>query len=249
MAQFPEQQSTGGSFERQEDAFRDWVRRDGSTDFPAEAKRYHLYVSLACPWAHRTIIMRKLKGLEEAIGMTVVDPIRDERGWAFRNGPGYTKDPINGFEFLSQAHRASDPAYAGRVTVPVLWDKQSKRIVSNSDDDILRMLNSEFRDLAASDYDFVPEDLRYEIDALNKHIYERVNNGVYLAGFATRQRAYEVAARELFETLDELDRRLASQRYLLGNRLTETDWRLFSNLDPLRRCLSRPLQMQSAAYC
>jgi putative glutathione S-transferase len=230
MAQFPEEQSRSGEFKRQEDAFRDWVKRDGSTLYKPERDRYHLYVSYACPWAHRTIILRKLKGLEEAIGMTVVDPVRDERGWAFRNGPGHSEDPVNGFQFLSEAYRATDPNYHGRVTVPVLWDKQMKRIVSNSDDDLLRIFNSEFNDFATSDYEFYPAGLSAEIDKINKRVYERVNNGVYLAGFATAQRPYERAAKRLFETLDELDARLASQRYLLGTRMTESDWRLFPTL-------------------
>ena len=230
MSQFPEEQTKSGSFKRQEDAFRDWVRRDGSTAYKPERGRYHLYVSLACPWAHRTIIMRRLKGLEDAIGMTVVDPIRDERGWTFREGPGHSEDPINGFKFLSEAYLATDPKYHGRVTVPVLWDTQTKRIVSNSDDDLLRMFNSEFADLAGNNYDFVPPNLLGEIDALNKTIYERVNNGVYLAGFATRQKPYERAAKRLFDTLDQLDARLGSRRYLFGDQMTETDWRLFPTL-------------------
>jgi len=204
MAQFPEEQTQGGAFKRQEDAFRDWVKRDGSTAFKPERGRYHLYVSFACPWAHRTILLRKLKGLEDSIGMTVVDPVRDECGWAFRNGPGHSEDPVNGFKFLSEAYRATDPNYHGRVTVPVLW--------------------------ATNDYDFFPRDLRDKIEALNQTIYERVNNGVYLAGFATRQKVYERAATRLFATLDELDARLASSRYLSGQRMTETDWRLFPTL-------------------
>jgi putative glutathione S-transferase len=230
MAQFPDEQSGAGEFERQEDHFRDWVKRDGSTPHKPEAGRYHLYVSFACPWAHRTIILRKLKGLEATIGMTVVDPVRDERGWAFRDGPGHSEDPVNGFQFLSEAYRITDPDYHGRVTVPVLWDKWTRRIVSNSDDDLLRMFNSEFKDFATNDYDFYPADLRNEIDALNKIVYERVNNGVYLAGFATKQKPYERAARRLFETLDDLEGRLARQRYLSGGRMTEADWRLFPTL-------------------
>lgn len=230
MAQFPEEQTKGGTFKRQDDVFRDWVKRDGSTSYKPERDRYHLYVSFACPWAHRTIILRKLKGLEDTIGMTVVDPVRDERGWAFRDGPGHSEDPVNGFKFLSEAYTATDPDYHGRVTVPVLWDKRDKRIVSNSDDDLLRMLNNEFSEFAKNDSDFYPADLRREIDAINKLIYERVNNGVYRAGFATQQRPYERAAKRLFETLDELDARLASQRYLLGQRMTEADWRLFPTL-------------------
>jgi putative glutathione S-transferase len=230
MAQFPEEQSKSGEFKRQEDAFRDWVKRDGSSAYEPERGRYHLYVSFACPWAHRTIILRKLKGLESAIGMTVVDPIRDERGWAFRDGSGHSEDPINGFNFLSEAYYATDPDYHGRVTVPVLWDTKTKRIVSNSDDDLLRMFNSEFGEFATNDYDFFPLDLRDKIEALNKTIYERVNNGVYLAGFATKQKVYERAAKRLFETLDELDARLDTGRYLLGDRMTEADWRLFPTL-------------------
>jgi putative glutathione S-transferase len=230
MAQFPEEQTKTGSFKRQEDAFRGWVKRDGSSTYKPERGRYHLYVSYACPWAHRTIILRKLKGLEEAIGMTVVDPLRDELGWAFCNGAGHSEDPINGFKFLSQAYYATDPNYDGRVTVPVLWDTQTKKIVSNSDDDLLRMFNNEFAEFATNDYDFFPPDLQEKIEALNKTIYERVNNGVYLAGFATRQKPYERAAQRLFETLDELDARLATQRYLFGDRMTEADWRLFPTL-------------------
>src|SRR3954471_2742420 len=176
MAQFPDEQTKTGSFNRQDDAFRDWVRRDRSTAFKPERHRYHLYVSLACPWAHRTIILRKLKGLEETIGMTVVDPIRDERGWRFGNGDGFSEDPVNGFDFLSEAYRATDPSFDGRVTVPVLWDKQSKRIVSNSDDDLLRMLNSEFSDFATDDYDFYPANLQHEIDEVNELVYRRINN-------------------------------------------------------------------------
>ena len=230
MSQFPREQSETGEFKRQEDAFRDWVKRDGSTPYRPAAGRYHLYVSLACPWAHRTIILRKLKGLEGAVGMTVVDPVRDERGWAFRDGPDHTTDPVNGFQFLSEAYAATDPAFDGRVTVPVLWDTETKRIVSNSDDDLLRMLNSEFSEFATNDYDFYPPDLADEIDTINQQVYERVNNGVYRAGFATRQGPYESAAKRLFETLDELDARLATRRYLLGSRMTEADWRLFPTL-------------------
>ncbi len=229
-AQFPDEQSDSGEFQRQEDRFRGWVTRDGSFGYPAAAGRYHLYVSLACPWAHRTIILRRLKGLEPVIGMTVVDPLRDERGWAFRDGPGYAHDPINGFHFLSEAYRATDPAYDDRVTVPVLWDKETRRVVSNSDDDILRMLNGEFAEFATNPYDFYPADLRGEIDALNATIYETVNNGVYRAGFASSQAAYEEAFHALFETLDALDARLATRRYLLGARQTEADWRLFPTL-------------------
>ena len=217
-AQFPDEQSADGAFVRQHDAFRGWVSRDGSSGLPAVEKRYRLYVSLACPWAHRTIIVRALKHLENAIELAVVDPIRDERGW--RLGDWY----------LSEAYMASDPEYRGRVTVPVLWDTQTERIVSNSDDDIMRMLESEFDAFGDASLDLYPPEFRSEIDALNEAIYETVNDGVYRAGFATSQAAYETAARAVFATLDELDERLRDRRYLFGNRPLETDWRLFATL-------------------
>ncbi|HJU05530.1 MAG TPA: glutathione S-transferase family protein [Nitrospiraceae bacterium] len=229
-AQFPQEHTSEGEFKRQDDAFRNWVTADGRSGYPAEKGRYHLYVSWACPWAHRTIIMRKLKHLEDVVGMTAVDPIRDERGWAFREGPGHSIDPINGFHFLSEAYRATNLDYQGRVTVPVLWDKKTARIVSNSDDDIMRMFNREFDAFTDSRADFYPEPLRKDIDELNRFIYETINNGVYRAGFATSQRAYERAARRLFEALDALESRLASRRYLFGERLVETDWRFFVTL-------------------
>ncbi len=229
-AQFPAEQSAAGEFERQEDAFRGWVSADGSSGFPAEAGRYHLYVSLACPWAHRTVIVRRLQELEDAIGMTVVDPIRDERGWRFGEGPGFSPDPVNGFTFLSEAYLAKDPSYRGRVTVPVLWDKATRSIVSNSDDDIMRMLETEFAAFASNAYDFYPAPYRAEIDALNEKIYREVNNGVYRAGFATTQLAYERAALRVFHLLDELEERLAARRYLFGALPVETDWRLFVTL-------------------
>jgi putative glutathione S-transferase len=228
--QFPSEQTEDGEFNRQTDAFRVWITADGSSGYPAARNRYHLYVSWACPWAHRTIIVRKLKHLEQVIGLTAVDPLRDERGWAFRDGPGHSRDPVNGFHFLSEAYRASDPEYSGRVTVPVLWDRSTGRIVSNSDDDIMRMFNSEFDRFVASDVDLYPDSLRMEIDRLNETIYEDVNNGVYRAGFATTQRAYEQAVRQLFDTLDRLEERLSGRRYLLGNRIVETDVRLFVTL-------------------
>ena len=219
-----------GEFQRQEDQFRNLVTRDGASGYPAAPGRYHLYVSLACPWAHRTVIVRQLKQLEDVVGMTVVDPVRDERGWAFRSGPGHTEDPINGFRFLSEAYTATDLAYDARVTVPVLWDREEGRIVSNDDDDIMRMLNSAFDDFTGSDLDLYPEDLRPEIDAVNERVYSRVNNGVYRAGFATSQATYEQAVGELFDALDQLDERLKRRRYLVGNRITEADWRLFPTL-------------------
>lgn len=229
-AQFPKEQNERGSFQRQESAFRNWVRRDGSTGFPPEAGRYHLYVSLACPWAHRTIIFRKLKQLEEVVGMTVVDPVRDERGWAFRDGPGHSKDPVNGFAFLSEAYKATDPSFADRVTVPVLWDRKNLCIVNNESSEIIRMLDREFEELTNSKIIFYPNELRDRIDEVNDFVYRTVNNGVYRAGFATHQEAYERAVRELFDALDELEGRLANQRYLVGNQVTEADWRLFTTL-------------------
>jgi len=229
-AEFPKETSQHGAFVRQESAFRRRVSADGSTGFPAESGRYHLYVSYACPWAHRAIIYRRLKGLEDAIGMTVVDPIRDRSGWAFRDGPGHSRDPIEGFRFLREAYLATDPAFDGRVTVPVLWDKRTKHIVNNESADLVRMLNSEFDEWGDPSVDFYPEPLRDEIDALNARIYERVNNGVYRCGFATSQEAYEEAFRLLFEMLDELEERLDSRRYLTGDRITEADWRLFTTL-------------------
>ncbi|HJR76491.1 MAG TPA: glutathione S-transferase family protein [Nitrospiraceae bacterium] len=228
--QFPLEQTADGEFRRQADQFRQWVTADGSSGYPAAANRYHLYVSWACPWAHRTIIVRKLKGLEDVIGLTAVDPIRDERGWAFREGPGHSNDPINGFHYLAEAYRASDPSYQARVTVPVLWDTVTGRIVSNSDDDLMRMFNSEFDQFTPVALDLYPADLRVEINELNGVIYEDINNGVYRAGFATSQRAYERAVRRLFNTLDVLEQRLSDRRYLFGARPVETDWRLFVTL-------------------
>jgi putative glutathione S-transferase len=231
VAQFPAEIDTVGAFDRQTDAFRGWVTADGRSGYPAEAGRYHLYVSWACPWAHRTILARRLMGLESVIGMTAVDPVRDERGWAFRDGDGFSHDPINGFQFLSEAYHATDPDYrAERYTVPVLWDKQSHRIVSNSDDDILRMFATEFTAFSNTGVDLYPTAHREEIDRLNDWISRTVNNGVYRAGFAVTQPAYESAARRLFAALDELEARLATLRYLITDHPVETDWRLFVTL-------------------
>lgn len=229
-AQFPKEASEEGEFERQDDAFRERVSIDGSTPYPAVAGRYHLYVSLACPWACRTVIVRKLKRLEQAIGLTVVDPIRDERGWAFREGPGHSTDPVNGFEFLAEAYAATDPKFSGRITVPVLWDKQTRRIINNSEDDICRMFNDGFGMLAAAEENLFPQEIADEQAKLSEFIYENVNNGVYRAGFATNQGSYERACRALFSALDELEARLAKGRYLFGRRIVEADWRLFCTL-------------------
>ncbi len=228
-AEFPRETGDRGEFVRQASVFRQWVSADGSTGFRAEPERYHLYVSLACPWAHRTIIVRKLKGLEEVIGMTVVDPIRDERGWAFTEDVGGA-EPINGFHFLAEAYLATDPRFDGRVTVPALWDKQSGRIVNNESSEILRMLNAEFNEWAGGDHDFYPAALRDEIDAVNADVYDHVNNGVYRCGFAASQEAYEEAFELLFAGLDRLEARLAERRFLLGDHQTEADWRLFTTL-------------------
>ncbi len=228
--QFASEQSDTGEFVRQEDAFREWLSNDGSTPYSATAGRYHLYVSLACPWASRTVIARHLCGLDQAIGLTVVDPIRDERGWAFRDGPGYSTDPINGFKFLKEAYIATDRDFEGRATVPVLWDKERGRIVNNSEDDICRMFNDAFSGREVSAVDLFPADLAEEQDKLSKHIYEKINNGVYRAGFATRQARYERACREVFVALDEMEARLVKSRYLLGDRIVESDWRLFCTL-------------------
>jgi glutathionyl-hydroquinone reductase len=229
--EFPNEQTKTGEFQRQEDAFRDWVRADGSTPYPPTLQRYHLYVSLACPWAHRTLIVRQLKKLQDTISVTVVDPVRDERGWAFRDGPGHSHDPINGFEFLREAYIASQPEFQGRWTVPVLWDKQTRRIVNNSEDDICRMLNDEFAaGRGGATPNLFPPAIADEQAALSAAIYEHINNGVYRAGFATQQRAYERAARGVFAMLDTLEQRLATNRFLLGSEPVEADWRLFCTL-------------------
>lgn len=223
-AQFPDE-TRDGQFVRQRDVFRRSVTAAPGAEFPAVAGRYHLYVSLACPWAHRTIVVRRLKRLESAIGMTVVDPIRDERGWRFA-----PVDPLNGWAFLSEAYFATDPGYTARVTVPVLWDAQTKQIVSNSDDDIMRMFETQFDAVGGAQPDLYPPALRAEIDALDDLLYETVNDGVYRAGFATSQAAYETAARRLFDTLDSMEERLATRRYLFGSQPLESDWRFFVTL-------------------
>jgi len=234
--QWYDTKKTGGSFKRQDSAFRNWVTSDGSTGvsgeagFKAEAGRYHLYVSLACPWAHRTLILRKLKGLEEILPVSVVHWHMAEDGWTFAPGRGVIPDSVNGADKLYQVYAKADPGYTGRVTVPVLWDKQRGTIVSNESAEIIRMFNSAFDGLTGSTLDLYPEDLRGEIDAVNETVYHKLNNGVYKCGFATSQSAYEEAFDALFETLDALEERLARQRYLVGDRLTEADWRLFTTL-------------------
>jgi putative glutathione S-transferase len=218
-------------FLREDSRFRDWVTPDGSSGYPAEGGRYHLYVSLACPWAHRTLIVRALKGLEDAIDVSIVDPIRDERGWAFRDVRGATGDPLHGWSYLSEAYTATAPGYDGHVSVPVLWDTRTGRIVNNESADIIVMLNEAFDAFAAHpEVDFYPPQLRAEIDELNGVVYETVNNGVYRAGFAPTQEDYDEAVQPLFATLDRLDERLASRRYLVGSQPTLADWRLFTTL-------------------
>ena len=243
-AHAPSEQTASGEFQRQEDAFREWISNDGSTPYPAAAGRYHLYVSLACPWASRTVIFRKLKGLVHAVGLTIVDPFRDEKGWAFRDPersePGNSlrdldnfesTDPVNRFRYLREAYLATDPNFNGRVTVPVLWDKETKKIVNNCEDDICPMFNSAFDEFAPNKaVDFFPKEIEAEQAKLSDFLYENINNGVYRAGFATRQRPYERACQRLFDALDEMEKRLATSRYLLGSRIVEADWRLFCTL-------------------
>ncbi len=228
--------ASGGRFQRQESGFRNWVTADGAPGptgeggFKAEPGRYHLYVSLACPWAHRTLIFRALKGLEQAISLSVVHWLMGENGWTFDAGPGVIPDPIGGARRLYEVYLRSNATYTGRVTVPVLWDKERDVIVSNESSEIIRMMNSAFDDAGAAPGDFYPKELREQIDAVNARIYATVNNGVYKAGFATTQDAYEEAVHPLFETLDWLEKQLAAKRYLCGKRLTEADWRLFTTL-------------------
>jgi putative glutathione S-transferase len=225
-----------GRFVRSEAQFRNWVTKDGSAGqtgkggFRAEPDRYHLYVSFACPWAHRTLIYRKLKGLEPLISISAVNTYMGKEGWTFHPGPGVIPDMLNNVQRLYELYLVADPKYSGRATVPVLWDKHQRTIVSNESADIIRMLNGAFDEAGGNDTDFYPEPLRKEIDELNSLIYPNVNNGVYQAGFATTQEAYEEAFARVFETLDVLDEKLATRRYLTGPRITEADWRLFTTL-------------------
>ncbi|MBA6412935.1 glutathione S-transferase family protein [Parahaliea sp. F7430] len=221
--------SSGGEFKRQDSRFRSWVSADGSAGptgsagFKAEPGRYHLYVSLACPWAHRTLIFRQLKGLQDMIDVTVVKPLMLSNGWEL-------SDDQYGLDYMYQLYLKADPNYEGRVTVPVLWDKQTKTIVSNESADIIRMLNSAFNGLTGNDSDYYPEHLQAKIDPINERVYELINNGVYRAGFATSQEAYEEAYYKLFDALDWVEGILSQQRYLAGSTLTEADWRLFTTL-------------------
>ena len=234
--QWYDTKSTGGRFERSRAAFRNWVTPDGAAGpsgaagFAAAPGRYHLYVSLACPWAHRTLIMRELKGLQDLVAVSVVHWRMLEQGWTFEPGPGVVPDPNRGARYLHQIYVAADPTYSGRVTTPVLWDRLNATIVNNESAEIIRMFNSAFDGHGARAGDYYPAALRAEIDALNERIYETVNDGVYKAGFATTQSAYEAAVGPLFESLDWLDARLARQRYLCGDRVTEADIRLLPTL-------------------
>ncbi|AAZ19427.1 probable IMP dehydrogenase/GMP reductase [Psychrobacter arcticus 273-4] len=229
-------EASGGRFEREDAGFRNWVTVDGSAGpsgqggFQAEANRYHLYVSLACPWANRTTIFRQLKGLEDIISMSVVHPFMGDKGWTFAEGTGVVADPIINASYLYEVYTAAEPNYTGRVTVPILWDKKTNTIVSNESAEIIRMFNSAFDDVGAVVGDFLPSDAIVEIDEINAFIYDAINNGVYKTGFATTQEAYEDAVITLFDALDTLEARLAVQRYLLGDRITEADWRLFTTL-------------------
>ena len=234
--QWYDTKSTNGRFVRKAPQFRNWVTADGAAgpsgkgDFKAEPGRYHLYVSLACPWAHRTLIVRALKGLEKMISVSVVHWYMAENGWTFDVGDGVVPDTVNGAQFLHQVYTKAKPDYSGRVTVPVLWDKQTKTIVSNESPEIIRMFNAAFDEVGAVQGDYYPEHLRSEIEALNDRIYTTVNNGVYRCGFATTQAAYEEAITPLFDTLDWLEDILSRKRYLTGGQITEADWRLFTTL-------------------
>ena len=228
--------ATGGRFVPTAPVFRNWITPDGSAGpsgeggFPAAAGRYHLYVSLACPYAHRTVIFRKLKKLEDAISMSIVEPVMGEAGWEFGSGPGTIPDTVNGKRRLGEIYLLADPRYTGRVSVPVLWDKTRRTIVSNESPEIIRMLNSAFAALTDDRTDYYPAELREEIDRVNGRVYNDVNIGVYRAGFATKQDAYEEGCRAVFEALDWIEELLSRQPYLVGGRATEADWRLFTTL-------------------
>lgn len=234
--QWYDTKSSGGRFVRKDASFRNWLTADGAAGpsgeggFEAEADRYHLYVSLACPWAHRTLIFRKLKKLEDLISVSVVHHFMGAEGWIFDTDEAATGDALFGSTHMHQIYTRDTPDVTTRVTVPVLWDKKQNRIVSNESSEIIRMFNSAFNAITGDDTDYYPEELRDDIDALNEPIYNNVNNGVYRCGFATTQEAYEEAVQPLFETLDMLEERLATSRYLMGDKITEADWRLFTTL-------------------
>ncbi len=228
--------STDGHFIRKESQFRNWITKDGSVGktgkggFKAENNRYHLYVSYACPWAHRTLIFRSLKGLEKIISLSIVNWFMGKNGWTFEEGDGVIPDRLNKTKFLYQIYTIADPDYSGRVTVPILWDKKTNAIVSNESSEIIRMFNSAFDEIGAEEGDFYPVNIRDKIDSLNDRIYKSLNNGVYQCGFATSQEAYEKAVYPLFETLDWIEKLLSDNRFLTGDKITEADWRLFTTL-------------------
>ncbi|MGT2666911.1 glutathione S-transferase family protein [Streptococcus rifensis] len=234
--QWYDTKSTGGNFVRTTTQFRNWITPDGSagptgeSGFQVESGRYHLYISLACPWACRTLMMRKLKGLEDHISLSIVHPLMLENGWTFETSDGVVEDTVNHSDYLYQVYTAAQPDYSGRVTVPVLWDKKTNTIVNNESSEILRIFNTAFNDLTGNTEDYYPEELRADIDAVNSFVYDTINNGVYKAGFATDQAVYEKEVTALFDALDQLENRLANQDYLVGNQLTEADIRLFTTL-------------------
>lgn len=231
-----ETQQKDGAYIRKDSQFRNWITANGSAGptgkggYVAEPNRYHLYVSYACPWAHRTLIFRHLKGLENIISVSVVHPDMDDDGWRFAEFPDATPDHLNDFDFLHQTYILADPNYSGIVTVPVLWDKQQKTIVNNESSEIIRMFNSAFNDFTENKYDYYPESLRIEIDEINELVYNNINNGVYRCGFAKTQKAYERAFDKLFTSLDQIEDRLSTRRYLTGSQITEADWRLLPTL-------------------
>lgn len=227
---------SGGRFIRSDSQFRNWITKDGSPGptgeggFKAEPNRYHLYVSYACPWASRTLIMRSLKGLSDIISVSAVHPLMAENGWTFEDGPGVVKDPIHNAKYMHEIYTHVEPEYSGRVTVPVLYDKKTDKIVNNESSEIMRMFNSAFEGLESNDYDFAPEELLDEIDEMNDFVYDTINNGVYKSGFATEQDVYEEEVTKLFDALDKLEEHLEKNDYLVGGKITEADWRLFTTL-------------------
>jgi putative glutathione S-transferase len=225
-----EQATTNGHYQRKESSFRDWVTADGSSNFKAEPNRYHLYISLACPWASRALIFRKLKKLEDIISLSIVDPIIRDNGWTFTENTDCLPDIVNNKTYLHEVYSLADPTYTGRVTVPILWDKKTYSIVNNESADIIRMFNSEFAALTGKTTDYYPIKLRKEIDKMNDLIYHNINNGVYKCGFATEQEAYDSAYDALFDTLELLENHLSVHEYLVADKITEADWRLFTTL-------------------
>lgn len=234
--QWYDTKSSGGRFIRKDSQFRNWITKDGSAGpsgqagFQAEKDRYHLYVSLACPWAHRTLMLRALKGLEDYISISIVNPLMLENGWTFEKADGVIQDTVNQADFLYQVYLEADPHYTGRVTVPVLWDKKTKTIVNNESSEIIRMLNFAFDDIGAKEGDYSPEALMDEIDSMNEFVYDNINNGVYKAGFATAQAVYNEEVAKVFAALDKLESYLNGKKYLIGDQLTEADIRLFTTL-------------------